>query len=139
MDLDSALSCIEKVKLGNALFFFDPLRSVEYRTIEKVASNRIRTYYRTGTEFIIFVFTSDWFLGRGDFNCLPTTVNENIWSIEEKRAVSEADAMFGNMEWRGRILNNEPIYERMRWTPSLGHDRGYVKSGSRCPPHGIRC
>ena len=27
----------------------------------------------------------------------------------------------------------------LRWTPSLGQDRGYIKSGSRCPPHGIRC
>jgi len=26
----------------------------------------------------------------------------------------------------------------LKWTPSLGQDRGYVKSGSRCP-HGIRC
>jgi hypothetical protein len=26
----------------------------------------------------------------------------------------------------------------MKWTPSLGQDRGYVKSGPRCP-HGIRC
>jgi len=26
----------------------------------------------------------------------------------------------------------------VKWTPSLGQDRGYVKSGPRCP-HGIRC
>jgi len=28
--------------------------------------------------------------------------------------------------------------QRMRWIPSLGQDRGNVKSGSRCP-QGIRC
>ncbi|MBU2608205.1 MAG: hypothetical protein KKF26_02700, partial [Chloroflexi bacterium] len=26
----------------------------------------------------------------------------------------------------------------LRWTPSLGQDRGYIKIGSRCP-QGIRC
>ncbi len=113
-ELDSALSNIEKIKLGNALFFFDPLRSVEYQTIEKVASNRIKTYYKTGTEFIIFVFTSDWFLGRDDFAPLPTSVGGGTWSIEEKRTVLEADAFFGNKDWRGRILNSNPIHERER-------------------------
>ena len=112
MELDRALSNIEKIKLGNALFFFDPLRSVEYRTIEKVAGKRIKTYYETGTEFIIFMFTSDWFLGRDDFAGLPTTVNESTWSIDEKEAVLEADAFFGNIEWRGRSLNSDPIHER---------------------------
>jgi len=110
--LDSALNSIEKIKLGNALFFFDPLRGVEYDTIEKVARKRINNYYKKGTEFIIFVFTSDWFLGRDDFNCLPTTVDESSWSIEEKKTVSEADALFGNTDWRDRILNNDPIDEK---------------------------
>ncbi len=111
-ELDSALSNIEKTRLGNALFFFDPLRSVEYRTVEKVASNRIKTYYKTGTEFIIFVFTSDWFLGRDDFAPLPTTVDESTWSIGAKKTVSEADAFFGNKAWRGRILNSHPMHKR---------------------------
>jgi len=112
MALDSALSDIGKIQLGNALFFFDPLRSVEYRTIEKVAKKRIKTYYETGTEFIIFIFTSDWFLGRDDFARLPTTVNENTWTVDEKKSVLEADVLFGDTEWRGQILNNAPIYER---------------------------
>jgi len=83
--LDSALSNIEKIRIGNALFFSDPLRSVEYRTIEKVANKRINTFYKTGTEFIIFVFTSDWFLGRADFIGLPATVDESTWPVEEKK------------------------------------------------------
>jgi len=112
MELDNALRSIEKIKLGNALFFFDPLRSVEYRAIEKVATNRIKTYYKTGTEFIIFVFTSDWFLGRDDFTGLPTTVDKSTWSLEEKKTVSEADSLFGNIEWRSQILNNGSIFER---------------------------
>lgn len=111
-DLDSALSDTERMRLGNTLFFFDPLRSVEFETIEKVAGRRLDTYYKTGTEFIIFVFTSDWFLGRDDFACLPTTVDKSAWSTDENETVSEADALFGNTEWCSQILNSDPIYER---------------------------
>lgn len=112
MGLDEALKSIDKISLGNALFFFDPLRSVDYSTIEKVASNRIKNYYRTGTEFIIFIFTSDWFLGRNDFVGLPTTNNPNSWSPEQYKSVLEADKLFGNESWRAYILNNLPIDER---------------------------
>ena len=45
MELERALNTIEKISLGNALFFFDPLRSVEYQAIEKVAQKRIKTYF----------------------------------------------------------------------------------------------
>lgn len=110
--LDSALSNIEKIKLGNALFFFDPLRSVEYETIEKVASKRINAFYKTGTEFILFVFTSDWFLGRDNFAGLPTMLDERTWSTDQKETILEADSLFGNIEWRSRVLNNKPIRER---------------------------
>jgi hypothetical protein len=110
--LDKALSIIEGIRLGNALFFFDPLRSIRYKTIERVAEKRIIKYYQTGTEFIIFVFTSDWFLGRDEFAALPTTVDESKWSTEDKKSVLEADALFGDNEWRNSILNDRPIYER---------------------------
>jgi hypothetical protein len=59
--LDEALKNIAKLNLGNSLFFFDPLRSVNYATIDEVAKARIKSYYKTGTEFIVFLFTSDWF------------------------------------------------------------------------------
>ena len=112
MDLDNALSQIEGMRLGNTLFFFDPLRSIEFKTIRKVAARRIGSYYKTGTEFFIFTFTSDWFLGRDDFAPLPTKDDPNAWSPQEKKTVLEADALFGNRDWRGQILNNGPIYER---------------------------
>jgi three-Cys-motif partner protein len=112
MDLDNAINAIGQIKLGNALFFFDPLRNVEYIAIEKVARQRINSYYRKGTEFIIFVFTSDWFLGRDDFAPLPKSIIESAWSISEKESVSSADAFFGNKHWRDRILNDRPIHER---------------------------
>lgn len=110
--LDSAISNIEKIKLGNALFFFDPLRSVEYATIEKVASKRITDFYKKGTEFIIFVFTSDWFLGRDDFFSLPNTLDERTWSSGQKETVFEGDALFGNHEWRDHLLNSKSVHER---------------------------
>jgi len=42
--LDEALEAIENFNLGNALFFFDPLRSVKYSTIENVASKRMDSF-----------------------------------------------------------------------------------------------
>lgn len=112
--LEDALEAIENLELGNALYFFDPLRHVEYATIEKVASKRMDTFYKTGTEFMIFLFTSDWFLGRRDFAPLPCTLKENTWTEKEKETVSEADALFGNTKWRKHILNNKSIEEKER-------------------------
>ncbi|MEL7562790.1 three-Cys-motif partner protein TcmP [Dehalogenimonas sp. 4OHTPN] len=110
--LDDALQDISHISLGNALFFFDPLRSAEYSTIEQVARARIASYYRTGTEMIVFLFTSDWFLGRGDFKGLPTGLDPNQWSDAEQKAVLEADALLGTVQWRNQILNANPIHER---------------------------
>jgi three-Cys-motif partner protein len=109
--LEEALEAIENLNLDNAntLYFFDPLRSVEYAAIEKVANKRIKTFFKTGTEFIIFLFTSDWFLGRDDLVPLPDVLQEDSWTGEEKRTVLEADILFGNKEWRSHVLNNKPI------------------------------
>ena len=123
MTLDDALEKIKEIELGNALFFFDPLRSVEYTTIDKVASERITTFYRTGTEFIIFLFTSDWFLGRDDFAPLPRTPEESAWNEEERKTVSEADSLFGNKDLRDLILNNNSIEDREKVLVELYKDR----------------
>ncbi|MBN2074407.1 MAG: three-Cys-motif partner protein TcmP [Dehalococcoidales bacterium] len=111
-DLDKAVNSISQLKLGNSLFFFDPLRSVPYDTIEIVAKERLKTYHQTGTEFIIFIFTSDWFLGRDEFCGLPITTAQDEWTDSEKLTVFEADALFGNTKWRKAILRNRPIHER---------------------------
>lgn len=108
-NLDEALDITKNLNLGNSLFFFDPLRGVEYITIEKVARNRIHGFYQTGTEFIIFLFTSDWFLGRDEFSPLPSDPNPKNWSKEEKETVEEADSLFGNKEWRKYLLTKDPI------------------------------
>jgi three-Cys-motif partner protein len=112
--LDEALEVMEELDVGNTLYFFDPLRSVEYETIEKVTGRRMNAFFKTGTEFIIFVFTSDWFLGRDDFAPLPCTLEEGTWTKGEKKTVSEADSLFGNTEWRSRVLNNNFIEDRER-------------------------
>jgi three-Cys-motif partner protein len=112
--LQEALEEIQDIELGNALYFFDPLRSVELSTIEEVARQRIDTFYKTGTEFIIFVFTSDWFLGRDDFAPLPSSPNKSDWSEEEYATVKEADSLFGDKKWRAAVLNDKPIKDRQR-------------------------
>jgi three-Cys-motif partner protein len=112
LELEEAIGTISQVDLGNSLFFFDPLRSVPFEAIEKVARSRIKTYFQTGTEFILFVFTSDWFLGRGDFAALPKTTNEENWSDAELNTVEEADALFGHEVWRSRILCEKQIHEK---------------------------
>lgn len=108
-DLENALNSIDRMRLGNALFFFDPLRGVEYGAIAKVARNRIKQFYKSGTEFIIFIFTSDWFLGRDDFVGLPRNNIEVNWSDDEKNSALEADTLFGDQEWRSEILTSDAI------------------------------
>ncbi len=112
MNLNDALEKIEEIEPGNSLFFFDPLRSVKYTTINEVASKRIQSFYQTGTEFFIFLYTSDWFLGRDEFVPLPSTPDESSWSEDEKRTVLDADSLFGAKKWRRLVLNNKPIEDR---------------------------
>jgi len=112
LEFDDALEKIDSINLGNSMFFFDPLRSVTYESIEKVASKRLQNYYQTGTEFIIFIFTSDWFLGRNDFEALPETIENREWSEKEMETVLEADSLFGIKEWRPYVLTDDPIEKR---------------------------
>ncbi len=103
-DIDEALSEIEKYKYSFGLYYFDPLRSVNWEIIEKVAQQRIKSTFKTGTEFIIFLFTSDWFLGRGKFKALPTVNEKEKWTGKELSTVIEADNLFGGDSWRENIL-----------------------------------
>jgi three-Cys-motif partner protein len=110
--LEEALKAIKDVNLGNALYFFDPLRSVNYATIESVARSRIRGFFQTGTEFFIFVFTSDWFLGRDELSPLPCTLQKDNWTEQERDTISQADDLFGNLNWRQEILTNDSIQNK---------------------------
>lgn len=107
--LEEALSKIDNLDLGNSIFYFDPLLSVTWDAIEKVAKNRIKTPFKTGTEFIIFLFTSDWFLGREGFEALPSSTDENKWTDGQRKSVMEADNLFGDQKWRKEVLCEKPI------------------------------
>lgn len=111
-NLEDALRTIEDIDLGNALYFFDPLRSVDYRTVESVAQSRMPNFFQTGTEFFIFVFTSDWFLGRDELSPLPCSPQKHNWTQGELKTISQADELFGNIDWRDQILTNDPIQYR---------------------------
>jgi three-Cys-motif partner protein len=111
--LDEALEKIDEIELGNTIYYFDPLRSVQWDSIEKVAHSRMKSFFQTGTEFIIFVFTSDWFLGRGeDLAALPSSPAESSWTEGEAESVAEADSLFGDQEWRKHVLNKNTLEER---------------------------
>lgn len=111
--LVEALERIENIQnLGNALFFFDPLRMTRWQNIENVAKKRVTQYYGTRTEFIIFLFTSDFFLGRKEFTQFPSHNIEEKWTSGEKKSILEADELFENTEWRELILTDKDIFER---------------------------
>jgi three-Cys-motif partner protein len=99
-DIKKALAVIDNQAFGNSLYFFDPLRSVEYSTISEVANKRIRRPFETGTEFFIFSFTSDWFLGRKNFVPLPNTTDKSIWSKAQNQTVQQANDFFGSQKWQ---------------------------------------
>lgn len=111
LGLESGLEAIDSLELGNTIFFFDPLRSVPWTAIETVAQKRmlLKGLYPTRTEFLIFLFTSDWFLGRDDFAALPKNPNEGQWTEEEIQSVLEGDALFGSNDWRTQILRQAPL------------------------------
>lgn len=111
--VDDAIPGIEKIAklsdLGRSIFLFDPLRSVEWAIVQKAASQRITTFYKIGTEFIIFLFTSDLFLGRDEYSALPETKEENQWSEKEIETVSEVDKLLGTKSWQPLLLRKDPI------------------------------
>jgi hypothetical protein len=112
LNLDDSLRKMAGIKLGNSIFFFDPLRMIKWDIIEKVARDRIKRYYQTGTEFIVFLFTSDYFVGRDKFQAFPTHNNERDWSEYEKCSIAEADELFGDTTWRSKILCSGDISTR---------------------------
>jgi len=109
LDLNEALEAIWRISPGNSIFFFDPLLHVEWETVERVAESRIRYPLQTGTEFIIFLFTSDWFTGREyswreELVALPTSPNRGSWTLGQAETAHDADGLFGDGEWREQVL-----------------------------------
>ncbi len=112
--LRDALGTIQKITLGNSLFFFDPLLFTPWSDIEAVASTRVKQYYHTGTEFVVFLFSSDWFLGRGELSPLPTTDLDQEWDANQRRTVEMMNEMFAHDRWRSELLTSESHGERVR-------------------------
>ena len=113
--LSQALEAIEPLRLGNSLFFFDPLLFTPWSEIEKVARRRVLSYYQTHTEFIVFLFTSDWFRGRSALNLmpLPATTEGTAWTSAERESVARMDALFGGTNWRNQILSDGSLGDRV--------------------------
>ncbi len=123
-EAEEAIIKLDSIKeLGNSLFFFDPLLCVEWELVEKVARRRITKPYKKGTEFILFNFTSDWFLGRGDFHPLPKTIEEKKWTNDEKNTVKLGNSFFGDDYWKDQLLYDGKIEERQERMITLYKNR----------------
>ncbi len=114
LDLKQALKSIGGANLGNCIYFFDPLLYTPFSEVSQMADYRVRNFYQTRTEFILFVFTSDWFNGRNSLGltALPET-DESLWSPEEKKTVEKADSLFGDTHWRNSLIRNAPVGEKI--------------------------
>lgn len=110
---------LRKYRLGNSLFFFDPLLSVSWDTVELIAQKRIKTYYKRGTEFLIFLFTSDFFLGRNEYGPLPENNDKSSWSTEQFTTVKKLDELLGDMSWGGHLLTEKSREEKQELLVSL--------------------
>lgn len=114
--LNDALDTIEQIPLRNVIFFFDPLLFTPWSEIDRVASRRIKWYYQTRTEFIVFVFSSDWFNGRAKVGLasLPKTPEEKQWSDGEKKTVQLMNDLFGHAKWQAALLNTDQTSTRIQ-------------------------
>ena len=62
---------------------------------------------------MLFIFTSDWFTGRGDWHALPDTIDESKWNEGERLSVQRGDQLFGSAEWRDCLLDSKPVNEKI--------------------------
>jgi hypothetical protein len=65
----------------------------------------------TGTEFIVFLFTSDWFTGRQyawreRLVSLPSSNDSQNWTTEQAKTVAASDGLYGNEKWREMVLRS---------------------------------
>lgn len=94
---------------GISLFYFDPLLSVDWKLLDGIAKARIVEPYKTGTEFLVFFFTSDWLTGRKDpyFHILPRFNDESKWTSAEKESGDIADQTFGCRDWLSIVASSK--------------------------------
>src|SRR5436309_11588001 len=119
-----SMDFLEQAQFANALFFFDPLLYTPWTDIDGIARRRISRYYQTGTEFIVFLFTSDWFRGRKDtLTPLPNSLEDRKWQSKEAETVRKMDDLFGSQEWRAKLLQPRWVVERQAELASLYRKR----------------
>ncbi len=113
-NLKQALKSTGEANLGNCIYFFDPLLYTPFSEVSQMADYRIRNFYQTRTEFILFVFTSDWFNGRNSLglSALPESY-EAQWTSEERKTIEKADSLFGDLQWRKSLISKAPVNEKI--------------------------
>ncbi len=113
-NVDEAIETITQMNIrGRCIYFFDPLLSTDMNPLRKIYDTYIGTPFSSGVEFLIFFFTSDWILGREDFNQLPITFNSKEWTSNEKETVNKLEDVYGDENWYKQILNSKTNEERM--------------------------
>ena len=73
---------------------------------KNIADSKIKNIYQAGPEFIIFVFTSDWFSVSGSINLPP--LPDYIPNESEKplETILKLDDFFGDQKWREKLLRS---------------------------------
>lgn len=111
---NQVIEVLDKYNIGISLFFFDPLLYTPWSEVEEIAKRRIKKYYQIGTEFLIFIFTSDWFTGRGELHSLPNHHDEKRWTKGEFVAVRRCNQLFGNSLWQSHLLYDGSLESKMQ-------------------------
>jgi len=113
-NVDEAIEAITQMGIkGRCIYFFDPLLSINMNPLKKIYDTYIESPFTSGIEFLIFFFTSDWILGRENFNKLPITINSEDWTSHEKETVDKLEDVYGDKDWYEQILNKKTNEERM--------------------------
>lgn len=113
-NVEEAIETITQMNIrGRCIYFFDPLLSTNMNPLRKIYDTYIGSPFSSGIEFLIFFFTSDWILGRDDFNQLPITTNSKDWVPSEKETVDKLENVYGDRNWYEQILNLKTNEERM--------------------------
>ena len=77
-----------------------------------MATKRIRSPFQSGTEFLVFLFTSDWIKGRKGFSALPRTNDSTEWTESQRKTVIEAREAFPDDKWL-KIFSNSDSEESL--------------------------
>jgi len=113
-DVNEAVRAVNDLNIGGrTIYFFDPLLAIEIVPIKEVYNNRVKSPFNIGTEFSIFFFTSDWFLGRDDLAPLPLSSDFSSWSDTQRVTINALSNVLGDDLWYDNILIGDKIERRI--------------------------